>query len=140
MTVREEVLAFAEKNHLPLQERTEQGQSIFSFSISGVKGKYAAFALCMEEERMLTFFVDCNIRVEEPQRGAICAYLMELNFQLKLGTFQMDPQTGDITVRACQYLFGNETEQAVLVERVILLCGLIADHYCHDIIKHLPEA
>lgn len=139
MTIRDGFMAFAQKNHLPLQERKENEESIFSFQISGEKGKYSAFAMCMEEERMLTFFVDCNIRVEPPHRSAVNAYLMELNYQLKLGTFQMDPSTGDITVRACQYIFGNENEQKFLIERVVLLCGLIADHYCHDIIKHLPE-
>lgn len=139
MTIRDSFLAFADKNHLPVKEKQENGTSIFSFQISGEKGKYGAYAMCLEDERMLTFFVDCNIRVEESQRKIINTYLMELNYQLKLGTFQLDPTTGDITVRACQYIFGNEAEQKFLVERVVLLCGLIADHYCHDIIKHLPE-
>lgn len=139
MTIRDSFLAFAERNHLPVQERKENDTSIFSFQIRGEKGKYGAYAMCLEEERMLTFFVDCNIRVEESQRTSISRYLMELNYQLKVGTFELDPATGDITVRACQYILGNEEEQKFLVERVVLLCGMIADNYCHDIIKHIPE-
>lgn len=139
MTIRDGFLAFAEKNHLPVKEREENETSIFSFLISGEKGKYGAYAMCLEDERMVTVFVDCNIRVEEAQREAVSKYLMELNYQLKIGTFQLDPTTGDITVRACQYILGNEDEQSFLIERVILLCGLIADHYGYDIIKHIPE-
>ena len=100
MTIRDSFLAFAEKNHLPVKEKQENGTSIFSFQISGEKGKYGAYAMCLEDERMLTFFVDCNIRVEESQRNTINTYLMELNYQLKMGTFQLDPTTGDVTVRA----------------------------------------
>ncbi len=139
MTIRDGFLAFAEKNSLPVKERIENQTSIFSFLISGEKGKYGAYAMCLEDERMVTVFIDCNIRVEEAQREAVSKYLMELNYQLKIGTFQLDPTTGDITVRACQYILGNEDEQSFLIERVILLCGLIADHYGYDIIKHIPE-
>ena len=50
MTIRDSFLAFAEKNHLPVKEKQENGTSIFSFQISGEKGKYGAYAMCLEED------------------------------------------------------------------------------------------
>ena len=138
MTVRDGFLAFAEKYNLPLHEKNENGSDILSFYISGEKGKYNAFAMCMEEERMLAFFVDCNIRVEAKNRALISEYLMKINYQLKTGSFQIDPNTGDISVRTCQYIYGSEDEQKALIEQIVLLSGMIADNYCHDIIKQLP--
>ena len=137
MAIRDGFMAFAKKYNLPVQEKNENGSSIFSFLISGEKGKYNAFAMCMEEERMLAFFVDCNIRVEEKNRAAISRYLMGLNYQLKSGAFQIEPDTGDVMVRTCQYIFGSEAEQEALIERIILLSGVIADNYCNDIIKQM---
>ena len=95
MTIRDSFLAFADKNHLPVKEKQENGTSIFSFQISGEKGKYGAYAMCLEDERMLTFFVDCNIRVEESQRNTINTYLMELNYQLKICLLYTSPSPRD---------------------------------------------
>lgn len=78
MTIRDSFLAFADKNHLPVKEKQENGTSIFSFQISGEKGKYGAYAMCLEDERMLTFFVDCNIRVEESQRKILWRIISKL--------------------------------------------------------------
>ena len=49
MTIRDSFLAFAEKNHLPVKEKQENGTSIFSFQVSGEKGKYGAYAMCLED-------------------------------------------------------------------------------------------
>ena len=137
MTIKDGFIAFAQKHNLPLKEKNENGSTILSFFISGEKGKYDAYAMCIEEERMLAFFVDCNIRVEEKNRNAAREYLMKLNYTLKIGSFQMDPSTGDITVRACQYILGNDQEQKNMIEQIVLIGGMIADNYSHDIIKHL---
>ena len=51
----------------------------------------------------------------------------------------MDPQTGALTVRASQYIYGTDWEQTAQIERVVLLAGMIADTYCYEIIKRLPE-
>ena len=137
MTIHDGFMAFAEKYNLPLQEKNENGSSIFSFRISGEKGKYNAFAMCMEEERMLVFFFFLNIKIKKKNKETISRYLMGLNYQLKQGAFQIEPDTGDVMVRTCQYIFGSQAEQEALIERIVLLSGMIADNYRNDIIKQM---
>lgn len=134
MTIRDAFIAFALKYNITLNESS---QDILSFYISGEKGKYNSFAMCMEDDKMFAYFVDCNIRVEPKNRSIISEYLMKLNYNLKIGSFQMDYNTGDITVRACQYIFGSDEEQKNTIEQIILILGMIADTYCYDIIKEL---
>lgn len=138
MTIRDGFMAFAKKYNMPLNEKNENGMNILSFYISGEKGKYYSFAMCVEEENLLAFFVDCNIRVEKQNRAVVSEYLMNINYQLKAGNFLIDPNTGDVSVRICQYIFGSEEEQQALIERVVLLAGMIADNYCHEIVKYIP--
>lgn len=41
MTIRDSFLAFAEKNHLPVKEKQENGTSIFSFQTAEKRGNMA---------------------------------------------------------------------------------------------------
>ena len=83
MTIRDAFIAFALKYNITLNE---SNQDILSFYISGEKGKYNSFAMCMEDDKMFAYFVDCNIRVEPKNRSIISEYLMKLNYNLKIGS------------------------------------------------------
>lgn len=140
MMLSEGFRTFAKAHSLSVKSESEaENECLYSFKIRGVKGNYDSFGLCMEEERLFTVVIDLNIRIKEQGRTAAASILTELNYPLKMGVIQMDPQTGALTVRASQYIYGTDWEQTAQIERVVLLAGMIADTYCYEIIKRLPE-
>ena len=135
MTVEEKFLDFAKAHNLPFRESDADGQKVFSFVISGTNGKYAGHALCLENERLFVFFIDFGLHVRKENLPEAAQRLMDINYNLKMGNFQMDSQNGLVIVRTCQGVYGREEEQIGVIERSVLTAGMIADKYKDQLLR-----
>lgn len=141
MTIREIFETFMSANQIPMAVfETQQGTPAhLGLKLKGDHGDFESYAMCFEEERMFLFYTLLNLRVPEEKWDVMARKLMEINNTLKVGGFQLDTDTGAVTVRVTQYMFGSDLEQGAQIERLVRTCGLIADEYYLELAKILAN-
>lgn len=136
MTIKEIFLEFGRVKNIPVTV-VPLGENLpeqLGIIIIGENGSYEGYAMCLEEEDLFVFYVNLGVKIPRENRGAVAQKILELNFQIKLGGFQIEPEQGQVSVRICQYLSGADQEKAQLLERVIHHCGIIADTYYKELL------
>lgn len=140
MTIKEAFLAFTRERGLPAEEKAAQDgvTPVMVFKMIGDNGKYDAYAMCFEEEKLYELFVDSGFRIPEGSRLFAAECLTRMNYQFKLGGFQMDPESGEITVRLGQYIYGTDEEKKEAVDRITMIGGMMMDQYIVELIQQMP--
>lgn len=101
----------------------------YAMQLKGAQRLWEACVVPLEQEQMLIVYVRTECRAAAEKRPEVANRLMAINYQLKLASFQMEPGTGEITVRACIYPFGTAGERTRLLDHALNLCGLAAESY-----------
>ncbi len=135
MTIRKLFETFMAANQIPVYPfDTEEGvPTHLGIRLKGDNGNFDGYALCFEKERLFVFYTRLNLRASLEQREKIAVKLAEINYMIKIGGFQMDPESGEITVRTAHYMTGTDVEQGAVIERLVRVSGLIADKYYSQI-------
>lgn len=137
MTLREAFEQFCENINLPMAV-VPTGEAVpdhLGIIISGDNGDWDSFGMCFEEENLFVFYVDFGIQVPKEAREQVCAYLNQVNYQLKFGGFFMDSEGGHLMARASQLVFGSDEEKVGQVENTVKVCAVITDAYYKEIMQ-----
>lgn len=139
MTIEELFYKFAETEQIPVipLELMPEAPNHLCIRIEGKSNEFEGHGICLEEERLFLFYVLLGARVPADRRERAAEYLLRLNYGIKTGGIYMEPETGELTARVTQYLYGNDWEQIGLLEQIIRNCGIIADTYYADIMKYI---
>lgn len=137
MTIRELFTDFAKMSQIPIQEfhTNPDFPPHLKILMEGEEHSFEGYGLCFEEDQYFVFYTFLGIQIPEEKRQEAALLLMHLNYELKIGGFQMEPVTGQITARVSQYLTGDDLERKALLERIIRTSGLIANQYYGELIK-----
>lgn len=141
MTIEELFLKFAEAEQIPVMQMQLMPEvpNHLCIHIEGKSNTFEGHGICLEEERLFLFYVLLGARVPADKRERAAEYLLRLNYGIKTGGVYMEPESGELTARVTQYLYGSDWEQMELMERVVRNCGVIADTYYTDIMKYIFE-
>lgn len=141
MTIEKLFLKFAETEQIPVMqlELMPEAPNHLCIHIEGKSSEFEGHGICLEAERLFLFYVLLGARVPVDKRERAAEYLLRLNYGIKTGGVYIEPETGELTARVTQYLYGSDWEQMALLEQMIRSCGLIADTYYTDIMKHIFE-
>lgn len=139
MTIREIFLAFAEEKEIPWGELVlePEGENHLCIHLLGRNNRFEGHAICLEEEKLFVFYTLLGVRVPEEKREAVSAFLLRLNYQLKTGSFFIEEETGELTVRTVQYMIGADWEKQELMEQLVTDCGRTADYYYPTVMKQV---
>lgn len=137
MTIKENFMAFAEKQQIPVMELKPEppAPEHLCIRMQGEQKAFEGHALCMEEEGLFLFYTLLDVRVPKERRERLLAWLARTNYQLKTSAFYMEESTGELTVRVCQYLTGADWEKEELIGQLVSICGRTADGYYAELMK-----
>lgn len=137
MTIKELFSAFAEEYNIPWAQLNLEPEAPdqICIMIDGKNGRYEGHALCLEEEGLFVFYTLLGVRVPEEKREKLSLLLMGLNYRLKTGSFFIEEETGELTVRTTQYLMGADWEKRDFLGKLVADCGKTADYYYPQIMK-----
>ena len=128
---------FAKEHNLPTVELSPapEAPKHICIQLLGENSTYEGHMLADEEERLFLFYTLLNVRVPEEKREQVAAFLLNLNYGLKIGGFYLDQESGDLTTRVCQFMAGADWEKKELMGALISLCGRMADQYYPEVMK-----
>lgn len=139
MTIREIFLAFAREREIPWAELClePEAPNHLCIRMKGENRDFEGHAIFLEEERLFVFYTLLGVRVPAGRRERLAVFLQNLNYRLKTGTFFIEEETGELTVRIMQYMTGADWEKQELVEKLVTDCGRTADYYYPEIMREV---
>jgi len=101
-------------------ERTEDGSGgiRIRFNIGSKLGVITESIFIYEDT--LIVLAQCAPRVDENQRTHAAEYLTRVNYELYLGNFQLDFETGDIMYRISQSLGDDELSKDIIAKIICM--------------------
>jgi hypothetical protein len=90
----------------------------YSVTFEGENGEWSCIAQVVEEENLFLFYSACPVEAPEDKRLAVAELLSRINFNLKVGDFEMDFADGHIRCRTSIDITGH-TLGALLINQVV---------------------
>lgn len=129
-TMKELFLEFAKKQGVT----TKDVGAVVQVAAAGKVGKWVSNIQPIEEERLLVINSILGIQVPEEKRAAIALLLTKLNYVVKVGAFQMNPENGEVAFRTTHFIFEGDDEAAEeLVGKLTLMSFSVIDTYYEEI-------
>lgn len=129
-TMKELFLEFAKKQGVT----TKDVGPVVQVAAAGKVGKWVSNIQPIEEERLLVINSILGIRVSEEKRAAVALLLTKLNYVVKVGAFQMNPEDGEVAFRTTHFIFEGDDEAAEeLVGKLTLMSFSVIDTYYEEI-------
>lgn len=129
-TMKELFLEFAKKQGVT----TKDVGAVVQVAAAGKVGKWISNIQPIEEERLLVINSILGIQVPEEKRAAIALLLTKLNYVVKVGAFQMNPENGEVAFRTTHFIFEGDDEAAEeLVGKLTLMSFSVIDTYYEEI-------
>lgn len=129
-TMKELFLEFAKKQGVT----TKDVGAVVQVVAAGKVGKWISNIQPIEEERLLVINSILGIQVPEEKRAAIALLLTKLNYVVKVGAFQMNPENGEVAFRTTHFIFEGDDEAAEeLVGKLTLMSFSVIDTYYEEI-------
>lgn len=128
--MKELFLEFAKKQGVT----TKDVGPVVQVAAAGKVGKWVSNIQPIEEERLLVINSILGIRVSEEKRAAVALLLTKLNYVVKVGAFQMNPEDGEVAFRTTHFIFEGDDEAAEeLVGKLTLMSFSVIDTYYEEI-------
>lgn len=139
MTICEIFEQFARERGIPTAKLNLEPEAPDQLCIimNGENASFEGHGVFLEEEKLFVFYTLVGVRVPKEKAEAVSRYLMSLNYRLKWGSFLIEENTGELTVRVMQYMAGADWEKRELIEELVLGCGRTADHFYPEIMKEI---
>ena len=102
-------------------EENEKG-SLIKLGIGLKNGNCDAFINVDLEWRACIIAVFCPIKVEENKRRRVAELLNGLNYNLRIGNFELDSESGDIRFRTSQLFHELNEDSELIFRRQMDLC------------------
>lgn len=129
-TMKQLFLQFAKKQGVTTKDLGE----VVQVAAAGKTGTWISNIQPIEAERLMVFNSILGIRVPEEKRAAIALMLTKMNYSVKVGAFQMNPENGEIAFRTTHYILEeNEKTAEDLVEKLTLMNFSVIDTYYEEI-------
>lgn len=126
MSMFELILRWAREQQLLVQ----QGEDDIVFQVNGQSGSWISRVKTLEEDGMIFVLCAYPFRVSPEKRAEAALVLDEISSQLKLGTFYLDEEDGQINFRLGQFLWPyDEAETDQRARNIIMLAMSTADSY-----------
>ena len=136
MIIFEKILQWAKEQQLLIQ----QGEDDIVFQVNGHFGSWISRAKALEEDGMLLVLCAYPFLVPPEKRAAAALALGEISSNLKLGTFYLDEEDGQINFRLSQFLWpDDEAETEQRVKTLIMLAVSTADSYYQKMLELAGE-
>ena len=101
-------------------ERTEDGSGGIRIRFNiGCKLRAITESIFIYEDTLIVL-AQCVPRVDENQRTHAAEYLTRINYELHLGNFQLDFETGDIMYRISQSLGDDELSKDIIAKIICM--------------------
>lgn len=129
-TMKELFLQFAKKQGVT----TKDLGAVVQVAATGKVGKWISNIQPIEEERLMVFNSVLGLKVSEEKRAATALLLTKLNYSVKVGAFQINPENGEIAFRTTHYILEENDETAEeLVGRLTMMNFSVIDTYYEEI-------
>lgn len=136
MSIFELILRWAEEQQLLVR----QGEDDIVFQVNGQSGSWLSRAKAIEEDGLLLLLSAYPFRVPPEKRAEAALALDEISARLKLGTFYLDEEDGQISFRLSQFLWpDDEAETDRRVRAIILLAMHTTDAYYRKLLALAAE-
>ena len=111
------------------QVHMDQRDNRLFFAVTGKNGSFSTASIAIEEEQLFIFVCGLQEMVPEQKRDGVALALMDLNYGLKWGQFQIYRTTGEITLRNVQYVPKDYESGKTVVEGNIELTVQTMDYF-----------
>ena len=136
MTIFEQTLQWAKEQQLLIQ----QGEDYIDFQVNGQAGSWMSRVKALEEDGMVLVICAYPFRVANGKRAEAALALDDITRELKLGTFYIDEEDGQINFRLGQFLWPvDEAETNRRLRNLIMLAVSVADTYYQKILALAVE-
>ncbi|MBP0037028.1 MAG: YbjN domain-containing protein [Roseofilum sp. SID1] len=85
---------------------------VFDFEEPDVGG-WACYALPREEQQICLFYSECPIQTPQDRWPAVSEFLMQANYGMPIGNFEMNPETGEIRFKTGIDVEGDRLSKAL---------------------------
>ena len=75
------------------------GQPVLHIGFRGQNGTWNCYAQALDEQRQFLFYSVCPLNAPAAQLPAVLDFLNRANHSLAIGSFEMNPDTGEIRLR-----------------------------------------
>ncbi len=128
--MKELFLQFAKKQGVTTKDLGE----VVQVAAAGKTGTWISNIQPIETERLIVINSILGIKVSEEKRAAIALLLTKLNYSVKVGAFQINPENGEVAFRTTQYILEeNDGTAEELVGRLTLMNFSVIDTYYEEI-------
>lgn len=140
MTLEQAFQTFAQANQLQynLTLGEDHKTNVLDFRIDCNVANFSTVGFLMEDDRLFVYLVDLGIKVNHIETTAVL--LNQLNQQLKVGTFQIDPSLNTVVFKLSQYIYGSDEEQSGLMGNVVFIAGNIANNNYKSLVTAMLDS
>lgn len=136
MTLFNHILQWAENRSLLIQQDDDN----IVFQTDGQAGSWISRVKVMEEDGMIFILSAYPFHVAQERREAAALALGEITSGLKLGTFYLDEEDGQINFRLGQFLWPTDEEETTQrVNNMIMLALSVVDTYYRKMLALAAE-
>lgn len=136
MSIFEMILRWAKENRLLFQ----QGEDDIVFQVNGQNGSWISRAKAIEEDGMLFLLSAYPFHIPPEKREKTAVILDNISSRLKLGTFYLDREDGQISFRLGQFLWPcDEAETDKRIRSIIMLAMNTTDSYYQKLLALTSE-
>ena len=136
MGIFEHILRWAEEQQLLFR----RGEDDIIFQVNGQSGSWLSRVKAIEEDGLILVLSAYPFRVPPEKRAEAALELDRLSGNLKLGTFYLDREDGQISFRLGQFLWPDDAaETDRRVRSMILLAMHTADSYYQKMLSLAAE-
>ena len=132
----DKIMKWAREQQLLIQT----GEDDIVFQVDGQSGSWISRVKAMEEDGMIFILCAYPFQVPPEMRAKAALVLNEISSNLKLGTFYLDPEDGQINFRLGQFLWPyEEAETDQRVRNIIMLAMSATDSYYQEMLALTAE-
>lgn len=136
MIIYDKILQWAGEQKLLIQ----QGEDDIVFQVNGQSGSWLSRVKALDEDGMIFVLCAYPFAVPEDYRADAALELDEISSNLKLGTFYLDENDGQINFRLAQFLWpDDEAETERRVRNIIMLAMNVTDTYYEQMMELAAE-
>jgi len=110
------------------QFMVEEEESLIRLDIQGDNGYWMCLVQCREEQRQILFYGVCPAKPRPDKVGTLAELLTRINYQMAVGCFEMDYDSGQVRLRTAVNL-GETAPETTLIKEALEANVLIMDGY-----------
>ncbi len=115
-TILETVIEFFRNQDIKFHQSAED--PVLKAGFSGKNGRFSAIAIADDQRRSFEFYTVCPLTVPEEKRPMIAELIARINWNLLLGSFDLDMDDGEIRFRTSIKLGKDQLSEEILLHTI----------------------